>query len=105
MLDCYILYMCMLHFLYAFFEGSPAGEADKIDIFFKKNLMFLGSPMNVRGSYSLVMFLSYIPQFPDEHKGLCSSVHVVDQRKPMFISPDGLVGLYSSGYVIYVPQL
>jgi hypothetical protein len=34
MLDCYILYMCLLLFvyciLYTCFGGSPAGEADKI---------------------------------------------------------------------------
>jgi hypothetical protein len=88
-----------------FLEAPQPGGRQNRHFFFKKNLMFLGSPMNVRDSYSLVMFLGYIPRFPDEHKGLCSSVHVVDQRKPMFISPDGLVGLYSFGYVIYVPQL
>jgi hypothetical protein len=29
--------MCMLHFLYAGFGGSPAGEADKIGIILKKS--------------------------------------------------------------------
>jgi TM2 domain-containing membrane protein YozV len=41
-LDCYILYMCLLPFiyytLYNCFGGSPAGEADKIGFFLKKSL-------------------------------------------------------------------
>jgi hypothetical protein len=40
MLDCYILYMCLLLFvyciLYTCFGGSQAGEADKIGFFLKK---------------------------------------------------------------------
>jgi hypothetical protein len=52
-LDCYILYMCLLPFiyytLYNCFGGSPAGEADKIGFFFKKN--------------------PYVHRFPDKHKG------------------------------------
>jgi hypothetical protein len=51
-LDCYILYMCLLLFvyciLYTCFGGSPTGEANKIGIFF---LMFVGSPMNIRATW------------------------------------------------------
>jgi hypothetical protein len=32
-----ILYMCMLQFLYASFEGSLGREEDKIGIFLKKS--------------------------------------------------------------------
>jgi hypothetical protein len=35
------LFMCMLKFLYAYFGGSLAEEADKISIL-KKNLMLIG---------------------------------------------------------------
>jgi hypothetical protein len=34
--------MCMLQFMYAYFEGSQAGETEKIGNLFKKNLMFIG---------------------------------------------------------------
>jgi hypothetical protein len=54
MLDCYISYMCMLLFLYAYFKGSSDGKADKIGKKIKKNLMFLGSLMIVR---------AYVPRF------------------------------------------
>jgi hypothetical protein len=51
MLECYILYMCLLLFvyciLYTCFGGSSAEEADKIG----KILMFVGSPTNIRATW------------------------------------------------------
>jgi hypothetical protein len=114
MLDCYILYMCMLQFLYACFGGFTGGEVDKMSNFFKI-LMFLGSLMNITS----VLFLGSLTNI----KGLCSSVmflssptnirayvprcNVANEHKPIFIGPDGPVGLYSSGSPknkTYVPQ-
>jgi hypothetical protein len=54
-LDCYILYMCLLLFsyciLYTCFRGSIVGEADKIGKKIKKFLMFIDSPMNIRATW------------------------------------------------------
>jgi hypothetical protein len=53
-LNCYILYMCLLLFVYCIlytnFGGSSTGEADKIGKKLKKFLMFVGSPTNIRAT-------------------------------------------------------
>jgi hypothetical protein len=51
------VYMCMLQFLYAYFGGSPAREADKIGKKIKN-----------------LMFLDFAHRFPKEHMGFCSSI-------------------------------
>jgi hypothetical protein len=73
-LDCYILYMCLLLFTYfisyTYFGGSPTGEVDKIGKkTFKKILMFVrehGTRVDIglRGImfirlHSSVMFVGY----------------------------------------------
>jgi hypothetical protein len=47
-LDCYILYMCLLLFVYCIpvLEAPQPGRQTKQD-FFKKILMFVGSPTNI----------------------------------------------------------
>jgi hypothetical protein len=59
--------------LYTCFGGSPAGEADKTRFFLKKNLMFIGSPTNIRATWgrrgwSGMPRGSYVCRGTDEHK-------------------------------------
>jgi hypothetical protein len=52
-LDCYILYMYLLLFVYCIpvLEATRPGRQTKYD-FFKKNLIFVGSPINIRITWS-----------------------------------------------------
>jgi hypothetical protein len=78
MLDCYILYMCLLLFvyciLYTCFGGSPTGEANKIGKkVFKKFLIFIGSPRTLNmAPGSAQSYVAYVhrPGGTGERKGL-----------------------------------
>jgi hypothetical protein len=76
MLDCYILYMCLLLFVYCI----PVLEAPRLGgrqhrNFFKKILMFVGSLTNIRATWgrrgwSGLPCGSYVRRGTDERKGL-----------------------------------
>jgi hypothetical protein len=59
--------------LYTYFGSSPAGEADKTRIFFKKKLIFVGSLTNIRATWGRHGWLglprgSYVHRGTDKHK-------------------------------------
>jgi hypothetical protein len=70
-------------------------------------VMFLGSPTNVRGLCSSVTFIGsptnvtsvMFLDSPMNKRAYVPQCHMADEHKPMFISPDGPVGLYLSSYV------
>jgi hypothetical protein len=73
-LDCYILYMCLLLFVYCItvLEVSRPGRQTK-QIFLKKILMFVSSPTNIRATWGKCGWSglprgSYVRRGIDEHK-------------------------------------
>jgi hypothetical protein len=73
-LDCYILYMCLLLFVYCIpvLEAPWLGRQTK-QVFLKKNLIFIGSPMNIRATWgrrgwSSLPRGSYVHHGTDKHK-------------------------------------
>jgi hypothetical protein len=76
-LDWYILYMCLLLFVYCIpvLEAPRPGRQTKQEFFLKKILMFISSPMNIRATWgrrgwSGLPRGSYVHQGTDEHKEL-----------------------------------
>jgi hypothetical protein len=83
---CWIV-ICMLHFLLLCmwcifympgFGGSPAGEADKIGNFFKKNLMFI--------SYVHQLTDVHVPRLAEERKFVYVPRFWVEERKVEYVS-------------------
>jgi hypothetical protein len=76
MLDCYILYMCLLLFVYCIpVLEAPRLGGRQLRNFFKKILMFVGSLTNIRATWgrrgwSGLPCGSYVRQGTDERKGL-----------------------------------
>jgi hypothetical protein len=52
-LDCYILYMCLLLFVYCIpvLKAPRPGRQTKHEFFLKKIVMFIGSPTNIRATW------------------------------------------------------
>jgi hypothetical protein len=75
-LNCYILYMCLLLFVYYIpvLEAPRPGRQTKHDFFIKKILMFVGGTLtNIRATWGRCGWLglpcgSYVHLGTDEHK-------------------------------------